>query len=232
MEALSCLALTRDDALLDTLRQVFDAEHCACEFTRVEMTGDQRLREKRFDLVLVDCDDLDAGLAVLSRVRDSRPNANTVIAAIVNGTTSTATAAGLGANFALEKPLSADSVRWLLRNTADLVAKERRQFPRKALDTPVYVTVGEHHDLEGHALDLSEGGMAVQLDEVMDDDDLVHVRFRLPGQEDWVYVHGDVAWTNEQGKIGVRFQALPEHVRKHLLRWLSLPAQSRRVARA
>jgi hypothetical protein len=196
------------------------------------MTGQERLREQHYDIILIDCDDMEAGLAVLAGVRDSRANPRSVVVAIVNGATTTAAAAGLGANFAVPKPLSAETVRWLLRNSEELIAKERRQHPRRPLDATVYVTIGEHHDLEGRALDLSEGGMAVQLDQVMDEDDMVHVRFRLPGQDDWVYVHGDVAWTNDQGKMGVRFQSLPEHVRKHLLRWLSLPAEQRRVARA
>jgi DNA-binding response OmpR family regulator len=232
MDGLCCLALTRDQEMLDTLREVFAAEHCDCEFTRIEIIAQQRMREKHFDIVLIDCDDMDAGLAVLSGVRSSRANARSVLVAIVNGETTTAGAAGLGANFALQKPLTPDNVRWLLRNSEEMIAREHRQHPRIPVNEKVYVTIGEHHELEGQALDLSEGGMAVQLSEVVDEDDLVHLKFRLPGQDDWVYIHGDVAWTTPEGKMGVRFQELPEHVRKHLLRWLALPPQSRRVARA
>jgi DNA-binding response OmpR family regulator len=69
--------------------------------------GADILISDKFDAVIVDCDDLSGGLALLQGLRNTPSNKNSVAFAILNGKrTTTQEAFGMGANFVLQKPIS------------------------------------------------------------------------------------------------------------------------------
>jgi hypothetical protein len=84
--------------------------------------------------------------------------------------------------------------------------ENRRRFERFALRpmyTPVAVRVMEDEagdKQEGHAYDVSEGGLRFELDQAIKPGTAVVVRFTLPGPEPErsVYAVGNVVWVNEE----------------------------------
>lgn len=87
---------------------------------------------------------------------------------------------------------------------------ERRQFERIALKpmyTPVRVRIGETASwLEGHAYDVSEGGVQLELDAPIVPGTPVAVRITFPrsngGEERDVSAVGNVVWTDDDGVDG------------------------------
>jgi len=65
------------------------------------------LNASRFDLVVLDCDDVHESWALLRRVRQTESNKAATVLALVNHRTSMQTALKLGATLALQKPFSA-----------------------------------------------------------------------------------------------------------------------------
>ncbi|MCL4741866.1 MAG: PilZ domain-containing protein [Phycisphaerales bacterium] len=121
---------------------------------------------------------------------------------------------------------------------------DRRQFERIALKpmyTPVSVRVGETASwLEGHAYDVSEGGVQLELDAPIMPGTPVAVRITLPraaGREERdVSAVGNVVWTDDDGvdgpvRMAVVFSGFTEEDgRERLRRTLEAPGAARRAA--
>lgn len=80
---------------------------------------------------------------------------------------------------------------------------DRRQHSRRRL-LPMYtpVTVQQIEDLkigrlEGHAYDISETGVRIELDEPVEVGRTVALHIQLPGQTTEVFVAGEVVWVND-----------------------------------
>ena len=80
-------------------------------------------------------------------------------------------------------------------------ASERRQHPRFAL-RPMFNAVAVHDsddqtveaDLTGHAYDISESGIRVELDKAIRPGQAVSVSIDLPGMDEPVTASADVVW--------------------------------------
>lgn len=121
---------------------------------------------------------------------------------------------------------------------------DRRQFERIALKpmyTPISVRVGETASwLEGHAYDVSEGGVQLELDAPIMPGTPVAVRITLPrggGREERdVSAVGNVVWTDDDGvdgpvRMAVVFSGFTEEDgRERLRRTLQTPGAARRAA--
>ena len=59
---------------------------------------------------------------------------------------------------------------------------------------PLNVPIGE---LAGHAYDISEGGVRIELDQPLDVGQSVAIDLDLPGEEEPIAATGDVVWIND-----------------------------------
>lgn len=82
----------------------------------------------------------------------------------------------------------------------------------------------------GFILDLSEEGMAMQSNVLLDPQRRVHLQMNL-AESDCVQTTAYVAWADALGRAGVRFSELPEEARVRLNHWLAshAGAPSRKV---
>jgi hypothetical protein len=93
-------------------------------------SGQEILSTEKFDPVLVDCDDLKGAVGVLESLRKSASNKNSVTFAILNGGTSTQQAFQMGANFVLQKPISALNAKRCLGAAINFMIREQRRYFR------------------------------------------------------------------------------------------------------
>src|ERR1017187_3107602 len=107
---LDSLLLSQDPELVRVIRPTLEKLSIDVEICHEARAGADILIADKFDAVIVDCDDLNGGLAVLQGLRSTPSNKNSVAFAILNGhKTTTQEAFGMGANFVLQKhirPLS------------------------------------------------------------------------------------------------------------------------------
>lgn len=183
------------------------------------------LREHRYDAIAIDCDDTHAGRTVLKSVRQGSTNRATVVLAILNGDTQGADAIDMGANLVLNKPVSCDAARQQLLRMRDLVGRDQRRFPRYPAEGPVYVSFGRTIDRGAELVNLAIAGMGIRMRERVQDDEIVRLRFQLPGTSTVIQVQGEIVWSDPQGVVGIRFLSLSGHSRAALEKWI----QSRAV---
>jgi hypothetical protein len=115
-----------------------------------------------------------------------------------------------------------------IRRATDPVAGapngERRRSVRQKLNTPVYASFNGPQtsmvvDLS-ELLDLHEDGFAVQTSERLEMNRAVTLCLDLPETRSFVHGTGQVIWSDDAGRGGIRFSALPESSRKILKEWL------------
>ncbi len=101
---------------------------------------------------------------------------------------------------------------------------ERRRCVRQKLYTPVYASfngpqTGMVVDLS-ELLDLHEEGFAVQTSERLEVNRAVTLCLDLPETRNFIHGCGEVVWSDDAGRGGIRFSALSESSRQILKEWL------------
>jgi hypothetical protein len=101
---------------------------------------------------------------------------------------------------------------------------ERRRYIRHKLHTPVYASFNDTQaamvvDLS-ELLDLHEDGFAVQTSEPLEVNRAVTLCLDLPETKSYIHGSGQVIWSDDTGRGGIRFSSLPESSRQILKQWL------------
>ena len=116
------------------------------------------------------------------------------------------------------------SIRGLPDPVAGAPNGERRRSVRQKLHTPVYASfngsqTGMVVDLS-ELLDLHEDGFAVQTSERLEINRAVNLCLDLPETKSFIHGSGQVIWSDDAGRGGIRFSGLPESSRQILKEWL------------
>ena len=178
------------------------------------------LREHRYDAIAIDCDDTHAGRMVLKSVRQGCTNRATVVLAILNGDTHGADAMDMGANLVLNKPVSREAARQQLLHLRELMGKDKRSIPRYPAKGTVYVSFGRTIDRGAELVNLAIAGMGICMRERIHDDEIVRLRFQLPGTTAVIQAQGEIVWADPQGVVGIRFISLSGNSRAALETWI------------
>ncbi len=225
MAPLQSLLLSRDDDVIRILRRVLDDLEIELEvYTAAERAAEELARHK-YDAIIVDCQGVNGAAEVLRNLRKSPSNKSSTVFAITDGSTSVSRAFEMGANLALDKPLTADRAKRSFRAAQGLMLQERRRYYRHPVDMTVTIRFEakeRKQEFQGSANNLSEGGMALKLkNSVQDKIGLATLQFVLPGTRNWIETQGRVAWADGEGHAGVRFENPPEVVKEQLEKWFT-----------
>ena len=218
--AFHALLLSRDPEVLGPMRRMLADVRAEAEVCTGPRQAARRLASERFDAVVVDCDDMDGAADMLMELRQSAGNRGAVRFAILNGLTSVGTAFRMGANFVLDKPLCWERTARSLRAAAGLAERERRRYNRYAVDLAVSLTLPGAHAVYARAANLSEEGMVLETVDPIPAGSRLEIRFDLPGRSTPVEARGEVAWSDHQGRAGVRFLEILQMSRMQYRRWL------------
>jgi CheY-like chemotaxis protein len=218
---LESLLISRDAALLGVLRPTLEKLSVNVEVCAGSETGSEMLGKRKFDAVIVDCDDMQGGIGILTDLRKTHSNASSVAFAVLNGNTTTQEAFRLGANFVLQKPLTPLNATRCFNAALNFMLRERRRYFRHPVEMPVRINIPEGGELNATATDLSEGGMAIQIAGRLPRDVVANLQFTLPGSHTSLELRGNIAWANSSGKAGIRFVEVPQSSQYQLEKWLT-----------
>jgi CheY-like chemotaxis protein len=214
------LVFCRDEGISRSLARTLLDLGIASRFFEKAEAALEAMNLDRFDLVVVDCDDVKGGMALLQLARRTPSNKTATILALVNQQTPMQAAFQVGATLALQKPFSASLLGLILRASQGNVLRERRRTFRQPVEIPVTLSTDRGPDLRATAINLSEDGMALQTHSSLPADCPVRVRFDLPGTRVSVEAEGTIAWTDRTGRMGLRFLNMQQFVRRVLEKWL------------
>ncbi len=217
---LESLLLSQDPELVRVLRPTLEKMSIDVEVCHDIRAGSDILISDKFDAVIVDCDDLSGGLAVLQGLRNTPSNKNSVAFAVLNGKRTTMQEAfGMGANFVLQKPISTLNASRCFHAALNFMLKERRRYFRQPVKTDVQVVL-EGKTLHATSTNISEGGMALMLREALPKGASPHLKFSLPNAKRNFEIEAEVAWADLKGLAGLRFHNVPSSTKAELEQWL------------
>ncbi len=217
---LESLLLSQDPELVRVLRPTLEKMSIDVEVCHDVRAGSDILISDKFDAVIVDCDDLSGGLAILQGIRNTPSNKNSVAFAVLNGKRTTMQEAfGMGANFVLQKPISTLNASRCFHAALNFMLKERRRYFRQPVKIDVQVVL-EGKTLQATSTNISEGGMALMLREALPKGATPHLKFTLPNSQRNFEVEAEVAWADLKGLAGIRFLNVPASTKAELEQWL------------
>src|SRR4051794_20412279 len=117
---LRSLLLSQDDQMIEVMQKALHDLGIGAEVYSTADWAREDLQRHKFDAVIVDCD-VDGSSDLLRSVRTTPSNSRSLTFAIVGGEVGIQSALGMGANLALEKPVSLDHARSSLRAAYGLI---------------------------------------------------------------------------------------------------------------
>ena len=176
------------------------------------------LARRKVDGIVIDMK-VPGALELIQRVRAASANKSSVIFACMGATTEAQFALRVGANFVMHRPLLPDKIARMFSVAAGMMSAEKRRYYRYPLMVPVELKVNGRV-VESTMSNLSEGGMAIWSLHYHPPGSKVAFSFALPfgGQ---IQGSGEIAWTNQEGLAGLKFNILPDQAYTHLSAWIS-----------
>jgi len=219
--SLQALLLCSDAKIIRVLRRVLSDLEIDVEICVDADSATRKLTRRRFEAVMVDCNDEDMAAKVLKSVRSAPCNKRSIAVAMIDGQKAVRSAFALGAHFVLYKPISAERARSGFRAARALMKCERRRNTRVAMQIPV-VLVSENGARQRKAItsDISQGGMSLKLSRRGQYSGPMRAKFTLPGTDDSIECAGEVAWEGGGSQAGIRFANLSPEQRDQLKSWL------------
>jgi CheY-like chemotaxis protein len=217
---LDSLLLSQDPELVRVIRPTLEKLSIDVEICHEARAATDILISDKFDAIIVDCDDLQGGLAVLQGLRATPSNKNSVTFAVLNGKrTTTQEAFGMGANFVLQKPISTLNAVRCFHAALNFMLKERRRYFRQPVKMQVQVVL-DGKTVNATSTNISEGGIALMLRDALPKGATPHLKFSLPEANLHMEVESEVAWADVKGRAGFRFHNVPQSSQEQLEKWL------------
>lgn len=192
---------------------------------KVESCGDlssaaERIEERHYDALLVDCEGRPAAAKLIAQARKSEANKSSVAIAIVGPNDATRDISAQGPNFVLYKPISKERAANSMHAACDLMRYERRIRPRVAVQANTSITYADQENVPAALVDLSDDGIAILSKNKLPPYSKVYFHFVLPGNTSPVRLSGEVMWQDSSGRVGIRFAQVPKTSRRLVNEWL------------
>lgn len=127
--ATRALLLCGDDKAVHVVTQILDELEISFEHSPEPPFALKRLAVRRFELLIVDCDNVQNATQVFNSARASNLNKASIAIAIVEGKAGVPSAFRLGASLVLTKPVSLDQARNTLRTGLGMTRKDQEVKP-------------------------------------------------------------------------------------------------------
>ena len=228
---LDALLISQDTALFGVLRSALEKISVNVHVSPELRRSKDLLAKRKFDAVIIDCDDLQNGVDLLRTLRQTQSNAKSVAFAVVNGKTTTQEAFESGANFVLQKPLTPVHAARCFNAALNFMVRERRRYFRQPVDMPLRISLPPNQEVTATATNLSEGGMAIRILGKLPKEAQAQFRFTLPGANISLELKGQIAWADGTGHVGIRFIEVPQSSQYQLEKWLTDRMQNEMPAR-
>lgn len=178
----------------------------------------EELQRNKFDLVVVDCSNVEQGCAALREIRLSPTHRSAVSIAIVGEHGSREQVSEAGADFIVSHANYPVEIATTLRSAYGLILRERGRYSRFPLLAEVHVQCGEF-STDAWILNVSQGGVCIRgIEEPLSGS--VHMRFAFEDAGPLVELTGNIVWQRD-GLTGVQFTSMTKADRSELESWLS-----------
>lgn len=219
--SLKSLVLCSDEKIIRVLRRTLGDLEISVELCADADRALRKLTRDRFEAIIVDCAGPRAA-EVLQSARAAPCNKRAVAVAIVEPVVGLRSAFDIGAHFVLYKPVSTERAKSSFRAARALMKRERRRNSRIAIQIPVTLANPRTEaNFKVVTVDLSEGGMAVNVPNGRRPAGRWKLKFALPGSEVPMEVAAEFAWEGNAAQAGIRFLDVSPEATHQLREWIS-----------
>jgi CheY-like chemotaxis protein len=214
------LLVSNDDQTIKLLLQLMEQSEIHVEVISTAESAIHELCRKKYDAVVIDCQNQDS-LGFLRRQRATTSNRTAVVWSIVNNNDEMSEAFRAGANFVLVRPLTQSILGRTLRVSYPLMVREKRRYHRARMEAQIFLRNSSHSEFIASAINLSEGGIALEGGVPLQIGERLDLRFKLPGAESAISVSGEVCWFDHEGRVGFHFFNLSEPIKQQIQHWIA-----------
>jgi ActR/RegA family two-component response regulator len=210
------LVVCSDITTYKTITRALEKINAVVDYTSGTPTAKAFIERRKIDGIFLDMD-LDGALEMVQEIRQGGSNRYSVVFGCARPSADASALLGVGVNFVLYKPLLANAVLDALDSASPMIAAERKRYLRYQLTVPVML---RQHEEEQKAItaNISRGGMAVRCQHVYEPGSPIQFIFQVPETE--IKGRGEVAWSNTEGFMGIKFYLLGDQNKSALSTWL------------
>lgn len=179
-----------------------------------------RLAKSKIDALIVDCD-LNGSSQFLREWQSTDQQANSIPLVIMGTKHCQSSLDQNGALFAFEKPISVEQAVRTLSAARNLILDGRLRYHRTGVQLPVAVSCKGRKNMDAVLINLSQGGMQIRTEDLIDDAKSLQVSFDLPGATTALKAKAEIAWQDKRGNLGIRFVKLAKQQQRTLQLWLA-----------
>jgi DNA-binding response OmpR family regulator len=181
----------------------------------------RKLCRGKFEGIVVDLEYGEEAFQLLKKLRELTSHRHAISYAIAQTEEEVTSAFRAHANFVLQRPFSLPSVLRTLRAAYPMMFRERRRDYRYPIEVRTLVKTDTGPEFLAKSVNISETGMAFDSSAQIKPGEVVRLRIELPGLDEPLIASGEICWTNDNGRAGIRFAEISVKIAERLQLWLS-----------
>jgi len=217
---LSSMVVSRDWQEVSVLECILGGLHMEVSVETDPQRALSRLASSKVDALIVDCD-LNGTGQFFRELQREAPRANTVPLVIMGGTQGGPAMQESGAMFAFDKPISVEQAVHTLSAARNMILDGRLRYHRAGIEVPVTFSGRRNKLADAQLVNLSQGGLQVRVEDGFDPHEASRVSFSLPGTKCNLSARMEIAWSDNDGNVGVRFVKMTAQMNDALRVWLA-----------
>jgi hypothetical protein len=215
---LRCLLVGLDEAHVLPVRAALNTIGVRCEYVTYS-TGVDRVHRGRYEAIVLMYDGTPAAAEMVQRIRSGVSNRDSVIF-LVSTPAAQQTSFRVRANFFMSPPITEEGVITTFKAAYGLLVRSRSRWHREPVNGTAFLNLGLIKNVPASIVNLSQGGISLKCAQPLRQQQLVLVRFGLPGTDELLCVSAQVVWSRPDGNAGLRFSDVPEPTFKVLRNWV------------
>jgi hypothetical protein len=222
--AISAFVLSGDPQSLSVAKSILHSYPVRPTLCRTSADALTALKQKRFDLFIMDFDLRGATGLLHSALGASYGHARNLIV-LAGDPEVLAGALQNKVKYALHKPVAVDMLSRTLQIIYSHIILEKRAYfrcPVRIEATAAYQETWLRRVLtEAVIQDLSQAGLRLKANIGLPKDTTAFIDFQLPGTEDRIHVVGKAVWSDQKGTTGIQFSHISANDLRKLRDWLN-----------
>ena len=224
---LRCLLVGLDEANIRPVRTALHDMDIRCEFVTYRSAPD-RVQKGRHEAIVLFYDGSQCAEDLVQMIRSGVSNRDSVIF-VLSTPASMQTAFRVRANFYMTPPITEASVVTTFKAAYGLLVRSRSRWHRENVNATAYLNLGLIKNVPAHIVNLSQGGISITTPHLLRPQQMLLIRFGLPGTSELLCLSGIVIWTRTDGSAGIRFAEIPAPTQKVLRDWVEERLQLAKV---
>lgn len=213
---LKALIIGQDPEMISIFSHVFREKGVEAQKSFLPSAALGQLASAKFQALVLDCDQVDCG-EILKNL--PRPNERVLVIAVTSeNKKERASLAGI--SFLVERPLTPQQVREVLRTAYGRMLRDGQQYFRLTAELPVSIRRASGAVLQCTTVNLSQAGMAVKTSSSFIAGEPVNIAFAIPNTDIVLSAEGKVIWDDKHGKTGINFQCDSSSAQFRYHEWL------------